>query len=75
MVSAVLMSGLWQPEAKPLAMYGIELEWRNIARDVILLAIAGLSLKLTSRECREKNGFSWRPLRKWQSSFLASSSA
>ena len=48
-VSAVLMSGLWQPEAKPLAMYGIELEWRNIARDVILLAIAGLSLKLTSR--------------------------
>jgi Na+/H+ antiporter NhaD/arsenite permease-like protein len=60
-VSAVLMSGLWQPTAKPITIYGIELEWQNIARDVILLAIAGLSLKLTSRECREKNDFSWAP--------------
>jgi Na+/H+ antiporter NhaD/arsenite permease-like protein len=61
-VSAVLMSGLWQPDAKPPALYGIELEWQNIARDGMLLAIAWLSLKVTSRECREKNDFSWAPI-------------
>jgi len=61
-VSAVLMSGIWQPDAKPITIYGIELEWQNISRDAILLAIAWLSLKLTSRECRDKNDFSWAPI-------------
>ena len=51
-VGGVLMSGLWQPGAKPLVVYGIELEWQNIARDVLLLGIAGLSYKLTPWECR-----------------------
>jgi len=60
--AAVLMSGFWQPEAKPITLYGIDLAWQNIARDVILLAIVGLSLKLTSRECRDKNDFSWAPI-------------
>jgi Na+/H+ antiporter NhaD/arsenite permease-like protein len=69
-VSAVLMSGLWQPDAKPVAVYGIELEWQNIARDVVLLAIAWLSLKLTSRECREKNEFSWAPIEEVAKLFL-----
>ncbi|MDR2696111.1 MAG: sodium:proton antiporter [Deltaproteobacteria bacterium] len=69
-VSAVLMSGLWQPDARPISLYGIELEWQNIARDIILLAIAGLSLKLTSRECREKNDFTWAPIAEVAKLFL-----
>ena len=69
-VSAVLMSGIWRPDAKPLDIYGVEMEWQNIARDVILLAIAGLSLKLTSRECREKNDFTWAPIEEVAKLFL-----
>ncbi|MCL2012393.1 MAG: sodium:proton antiporter [Cystobacterineae bacterium] len=69
-VLAVLMSGTWKPEMEPLHVYGSQLEWQNIARDVILLAIAGLSLKLTSRECREKNGFSWWPIQEVSKLFL-----
>ena len=68
--SAVLMSGIWQPPAGPIMMYGVELEWQNIARDLILLVIAGLSLKLTSRECREKNDFSWGPIQETAKLFL-----
>ena len=68
--SAVLMSGIWQPPAGPIMMYGVELEWQNIARDLILLVIAGLSLKLTSRECREKNDFSWGPIQEVAKLFL-----
>ncbi|MDR0239770.1 MAG: sodium:proton antiporter [Deltaproteobacteria bacterium] len=69
-VSAVLMSGIWQPDAKPFAIYGIELAWQDIARDVILLIIAGLSLTLTSRECRDKNEFSWGPIEEVAKLFL-----
>ena len=69
-VSAVLMSGTWQPAAKPVTLYGIELEWQNIARDLILLAIAGLSLKLGSQKCRDKNDFSWGPMQEVAKLFL-----
>ncbi|MDR0238740.1 MAG: sodium:proton antiporter [Deltaproteobacteria bacterium] len=69
-VSAVLMSGTWQPAARPITIYGIELEWQNMARDAILLLIAGLSLKLTSRECRDKNDFSWSPIQEVAKLFL-----
>ncbi|MDR0465751.1 MAG: sodium:proton antiporter [Deltaproteobacteria bacterium] len=69
-VSAVLMSGVWRPDAKPLNIYGVELEWQNIARDVILLAIAALSLQLTSKECRAKNDFSWAPIEEVAKLFL-----
>jgi Na+/H+ antiporter NhaD/arsenite permease-like protein len=69
-VSAVLMSGIWQPDAKPLSIYGVDLEWQNITRDVILLVIAGLSLKLTSQECRQKNEFSWAPMEEVAKLFL-----
>ncbi|MCL2122675.1 MAG: sodium:proton antiporter [Desulfovibrionaceae bacterium] len=68
-VSAVLMSGLWQPGAA-MTVYGIELEWQNIARDAILLIIAWLSLKLTSQECRDKNEFSWGPIAEVAKLFL-----
>ena len=70
LVLAVLMSGLWQPEVKPLDIYGVELEWQNIARDVILLTVAWLSLKLTSQECRQKNDFSWAPIEEVAKLFL-----
>ncbi len=69
-VGAVLMSGLWHPDIAPLTIYGIELEWPSMARDLILLCIAWLSLKLTDWNCREKNGFSWAPIEEVAKLFL-----
>lgn len=60
-VFAVLMSGIWKPGIE-FNVYGTHVELQNLTRDLILLAIAGLSLKLTTTECRELNGFSWAPI-------------
>jgi Na+/H+ antiporter NhaD/arsenite permease-like protein len=60
-VGAVLMSGTWQP-ALELSLFGVNVEPQNLARDLILLALAGLSLKLTAAESRAANGFNWEPI-------------
>lgn len=60
-VALVLMSGLWKPEVA-FNVYGIEVELQNLARDLGLLGIAALSLKLTSTECRRLNEFTWGPI-------------
>lgn len=59
-VGAVLWSGMTQ--LGTISLYGVEMAWQNILRDIALLCIAGLSMKLTSRECRERNDFSWGPI-------------
>jgi len=59
-VGAVLMSGLLK--LGQIHVAGIELSGQDILRDAFLLAMGGLSLKFTSREIREKNGFTWGPI-------------
>ena len=41
---------------------GVPLEAQNVLRDTALLVLAWLSLRHTSRKCRELNGFSWGPI-------------
>lgn len=60
-VAAVLMSGFWKPGVE-FNVYHVPVELQNIVRDIILLVIAGLSLKLTDPESRIKNDFSWGPI-------------
>jgi len=60
-VGAVLLSGAWQPDLE-LSVFGINVEPQNLARDVILLGLAGLSLLLTKTESRAANGFTWEPI-------------
>lgn len=60
-VGAVLMSGTWNP-GWSFDIAGVELKPQNLARDVILLALAGLSLLLTTKSTRQGNGFSWEPI-------------
>lgn len=60
-VAAVLMSGLVNM-GEVLNVYGVPLEGQNVLRDVVLLFIAWLSLRLTTQSCRELNGFSWAPI-------------
>ena len=60
-VAAVLFSGMWKPGVS-FNIFGTEVELQNLARDIALLVIAGISWKVTSRECRNLNGFTWGPI-------------
>ena len=39
------------------------LEWANVLRDVIFIAVGLVSLKFTPKEWRAANGFSWGPIK------------
>ncbi|MDF3076023.1 MAG: sodium:proton antiporter, partial [Alphaproteobacteria bacterium] len=43
-------------------IFHIQIELQNVVRDILLIAVALLSLKLTSKESRAANGFSWGPI-------------
>lgn len=60
-VGAVLLSGVWKPGIGT-ELFHVRIELQNVVRDVLLLAIAWLSWRLTSSESREANGFSWFPI-------------
>lgn len=60
-VGAVLLSGVWNPDAQ-VSVYHVEIELQNVVRDVLLLAIAYISLKITKSESRQANDFSWGPI-------------
>ena len=60
-VVAVLVSGLWHP-AVSWDVGGIEIELQNVVRDVALIGIAVLSLRLTPHNLRVENAFSWGPI-------------
>jgi Na+/H+ antiporter NhaD/arsenite permease-like protein len=52
---------VWNPGIK-LTIFYIEIELQNVVRDILLIAVALLSLKLTKKESRAANGFSWGPI-------------
>ena len=60
-VAAVLLSGVWKPGIV-FEIYHVPWELQNIVRDVLLLAIAFISWKVTSLESRLANGFTWFPI-------------
>ncbi len=61
-ILAILMSASWKPGIV-FDVHGIPVELQNLVRDVILLALAGISLKLTPGPVRAGNEFSWGPIR------------
>ncbi|MGE4440947.1 MAG: sodium:proton antiporter [Desulfomicrobium sp.] len=60
-VGGVLMSGMWKPEGG-VTVYHVHMELQNIARDVLLLILAAVSLKTTAAEIRRRNEFNWEPI-------------
>ena len=60
-VAAILVSATWKPGVA-VTVAGVPLEWQNILRDVVFVAVALASLALTRREYREANGFTWGPI-------------
>ncbi len=61
-VAGVLMSGMWKPGVE-IVVYEVHVELQNIVRDVLLLVLAGVSLKITAPEIRRRNEFDWEPIR------------
>jgi Na+/H+ antiporter NhaD/arsenite permease-like protein len=60
-VGAVLLSGIWKPHIA-FDIYHVHVELQNLARDLLLLAIAYISWKVTDRANRDANGFTWFPI-------------
>lgn len=61
-VGLVLLSGSWKPGISFPIYAGIEVELQNLTRDICLLLVVVLSMKFTSKECRELNDFNWEPI-------------
>lgn len=60
-VGAVLLSGFWKPGIS-VDVYGTPYALQNLVRDLILLALAAVSLKFTPKQVRAGNEFNWEPI-------------
>ncbi len=69
-VGAILLSANWRPGIA-FDAYGTPLELQNLARDLLLVGLALLSLWLTHEEHRQANGFTWEPIKEVAKLFAA----
>jgi len=60
-VGVVLASGTWNPGVE-FSVFHVTLELQHVLRDLALVAICALSLRLTRRQVRTDNGFGWAPM-------------
>lgn len=60
-IGAVLMSGVWRPGIG-FEVFHVHVDLQNVVRDVTLIALVFVSVAMTSRESRKRNGFSWFPI-------------
>jgi Na+/H+ antiporter NhaD/arsenite permease-like protein len=60
-LAAVLMSGLWHPDMG-FEVYHVRIELQNLLRDLLLVAIAFVSIKASSAESRRAAAFTWFPI-------------
>jgi Na+/H+ antiporter NhaD/arsenite permease-like protein len=61
-VGAVLASGVWATDIV-IPVFGIDLPFNGVTRDLVLIGIAILSLRTTAERVRIENAFSWLPIR------------
>ncbi|HYD79652.1 MAG TPA: sodium:proton antiporter [Paucimonas sp.] len=69
-VGLVLMSGVWRPGVS-LVVLGTHVELQNLVRDVLLLGVIFVSLRITPASAHEGNGFSWGPIQEVAKLFAA----
>jgi len=60
-LGAVVGSGVWH--GRDILVLGVHETTGNVLRDLVLLAMLGLSLQATPRAVREANQFSWAPIK------------
>ena len=61
-IGAVLVSGFWKPDISLDVYHGVHLELQNIARDLLLLALAYASWTYTPQQIRKDNEYTWFPI-------------
>ncbi len=61
-IAVILLSAIWKPGME-FDVYGTRVELQNIVRDVALIIIALISLRVTADEHRAANGFTFEPIR------------
>ena len=61
-VAAVLISGFWNPDFHSFHIFNINIEIPSIFRDLSLLILTAISLRLTDHNIRNMNGFTWFPI-------------
>ena len=67
---AVLLSGSWKPDIY-IPLYGeVEIGLQNIVRDILLIVIVIVSGRFTDFKIRERNAFTWDPMREVAKLFL-----
>jgi Na+/H+ antiporter NhaD/arsenite permease-like protein len=69
-IAAILASASWQPGIS-IRYPGGAIELQNLLRDVFLIVLALVSLKLTPSEAHEGNGFTWEPIKEVAKLFAA----
>jgi Na+/H+ antiporter NhaD/arsenite permease-like protein len=60
-LGAVLLSGFWKSGIE-LTVYHVSRQLEGVIRDLLLIGIAFLSLRLTPAESRRANAFTWFPI-------------
>jgi Na+/H+ antiporter NhaD/arsenite permease-like protein len=60
-VGVVLASGTWNPGIH-FTVFHVTLELQHVLRDLCLVAICAVSLRITTRKVRSDNSFSWGPM-------------
>lgn len=60
-IGSVLLSGFWNSHIVFHVFY-VEILFQNLARDILLLLFAFISLKTTQNIVRERNEFTWFPI-------------
>jgi len=67
-IAAVVLSGVWHsditnPEDVAITLFGTAMLTKGTSVQVLLLLIiTAISIKITRRETREENGFTWEPI-------------
>jgi Na+/H+ antiporter NhaD/arsenite permease-like protein len=60
-IGAILLSATWKPGIA-FTIQGVSVELQNLVRDIIILALALISLAVSRKEYRAANGFEWGPI-------------
>jgi Na+/H+ antiporter NhaD/arsenite permease-like protein len=60
-IGVILASAFWKTKAE-IEVYGVHVDYPNIARVIALLGLAALSLMMTPMAYRKGNDFTWGPI-------------
>ncbi|MFC5386710.1 sodium:proton antiporter [Aquamicrobium segne] len=69
-IGAILMSAAWKPGVE-FTIQGVHIELQNLVRDIIIAALAFISLLVSPKKYRSANGFNWGPILEVAKLFVA----